>query len=296
MLVPSKAYKDTVKEEDPQGNYGLSKPISFTRVILSSIRMNLKIALRYKADLFGGFIEIILLVGIMVLFAGALIFKGTSLESFTQDQTLIFYLATVLILSLGSIALWYPLQIVERDMTNGTIEILFFSPSSKYGYFFGAVLSHAILKFSLFFIPAFILMYFMSGASLASMAMVMLMTGVILVTFISMGIIIGLAGIIWKETAGIVTILGVLFQFLGGGFFPVQAFPEPLPNLSLLIPYTYAFDLIRFYTLEGVWTPLLPIEIEILIMLFYAGIYLMISVYLLKKVEKHAKNKGLHLI
>jgi len=148
----------------------------------------------------------------------------------------------------------------------------------------------------LIFLPAFSLLYYISNASPLSMAYVLLISIITLTTLVAFGIMIALLAIIWKDVQGLVNVLGTVFLFFGGGIFPLQIFPEPIQFIALFFPYTFGFDLIRYFSFEGAWTTILPVEIEIFLLILYAIVYLLLSYYLLERASKYAKNKGLHLI
>ncbi len=71
--------------------------------------------------------------------------------------------------------------------------------------------------------------------------------------------------------------------------------------LAYLLPYTWGYDLIRFYSFRGAgttspWKTILPIAWEWAILLVYAILYTLLSRYLLGRAEQLAKRSGLHII
>lgn len=83
---------------------------------------------------------------------------------------------------------------------------------------------------------------------------------------------------------------------LAGAYFPVVAFPHFLQILAGFLPYTWGYDLIRYYSFNGRWDPLLPLWLEWAIILVHAVVYLVLSHVLLHQVERQARRDGLHLI
>ncbi|OLS26702.1 MAG: hypothetical protein HeimC3_08040 [Candidatus Heimdallarchaeota archaeon LC_3] len=273
-----------------------SKKVSTIKVILSTIKMNLIIIKRYKANLAGGLLEMAIIALVFGLFAGAMEFKTSGFSHLTSDQIFIFFLGAIILIVFNGTALWIPVRTIQRDLYNGVLEYLYFNPSSRYGYFVGNVLADGIIKFFFLFLPIFSIMLIIINIKIQSIIAIFAVTLVVLATLMSLGILISLAAILWKDIGGLIGILGLLFQFLSGAFFPIQTFPEPVQVLAYLLPYTFAFDLVRYFSFEGNWVTIFPLEVEIAILIFYAILYIALSAWLLKKVERHAKNKGLHLI
>ncbi|MHA2336530.1 MAG: ABC transporter permease [Candidatus Hodarchaeales archaeon] len=273
-----------------------SNKISRVKLIWSTIVMNLQITKRYKANLVGGLLEMGILVLVFGLFASAMEFKNGGLTQLTSDQIFIFFLGAIVLIVFNGTALRNPVETVQRDLYNGTLEYLFFNPINMYYYMVGNVLGDAIIRFTFLFLPLFSVMLLVINVNLVSMLAILSVSILVLSTIMSLGIVMSITVILWKDVRGIIGILSVLFQFLSGAFFPVQTFPEPIQMLAFLLPFTFGFDLIRYFSFEGQWTTLLPIEIEIALLLVFALFYLVVSAYLLKKIPKHAKSKGLHLI
>jgi ABC-2 type transport system permease protein len=160
----------------------------------------------------------------------------------------------------------------------------------------GNVLGDAIIRFFFLFLPMFTIMMFFIQVEIQFLIAIGIIALITLATLMSLGILVSLTVVLWKDVRGIIGIIGLLFQFLGGAFFPVQTFPEPVQMLALLMPYTLGFDLVRWASFEGSWITILPLEIEVILLVVYAFLYLAVSVFLMKRVIRHAKTKGLHLI
>jgi ABC-2 type transport system permease protein len=94
----------------------------------------------------------------------------------------------------------------------------------------------------------------------------------------------------------ILQVLGILFEMLAGAYLPVSAFPQPLQYLSYLLPFTWGYDLIRYYSFGGRWQTILPVWAEWAFLAVYAVLYTLVSRYLLGRAELVAKRTGLHVI
>ncbi len=282
---------------EDKDDHGKSKKVSFVDVVKSSFRMNLQMYLRYKINLLSGLIEFIILMIVFSIFAFSLYYKN-GYEWLTRGDIMIFYMGAILIMIFNSTAMWTPLNNVQRDIYNGTLEYLFFNPSSKYGYFIGSILSDAAVKFAVLFIPALIILSYASGIFQYpdAIAGVFVVSMVVLVNLISMGVLISLSAILWKQVNALAGILNTLFQFLAGAFFPVESYPVPIRFIAYLLPPTYGYDLVRYYSFRGHWTTIFPVQMEIMILLIFTVIYLTLSIVLLRKAERFAKRTGLHRI
>jgi hypothetical protein len=93
-----------------------------------------------------------------------------------------------------------------------------------------------------------------------------------------------------------------LIQYLCGAFIPVQGYVLIHAKLGLVIkyiamafPFTYNFDLMRYFMIEG-YNPLLPIWSEFLIIFACTIFYLILARIVLIPVEKKAKKQGLYIL
>lgn len=284
-------------QSEDKNDHGKSQNVSFVGVVRSSFRLNIKLYMRYKINLISGLIEFVVLMFVFSIFAFALYYKSGYIWM-NQSDIMMFYMGAILIMTFNSTAMWTPLSNVQRDIYNGTLEYLFFNPSSKYGYFIGSILSDAAVKFAVLFIPVLIILSYASGIFQYpdAIAGIFAVSMVVLVNLISMGVLISLSAILWKQVNALAGILNTLFQFLAGAFFPVEAYPMPIRFLAYLLPHTYGYDLVRYYSFRGHWTTIFPVQTEILILLIFTVIYLSLSIILLRKTERFAKRTGLNRI
>ena len=85
-------------------------------------------------------------------------------------------------------------------------------------------------------------------------------------------------------------------SFWAGPICPVSTFPPALRFLAYLLPYTWGYDLIRYYSFDGEWPTLLPVWQEWVIVVAYAVLFTLLSRHLLARSETKAKQGGLHVI
>jgi len=90
--------------------------------------------------------------------------------------------------------------------------------------------------------------------------------------------------------------LGILFEMLAGAYLPVSAFPKVVQYAAYLLPYTWAYDLIRYYSFEGRWNSILPVQWEWILIAAFAIVFTLVSRFFLNRAELVAKRSGLHII
>jgi len=249
---------------------------------------------RYKANLIGGIIQMGLFIILFGFFATAINFRG--FDNFNNESIFIFFLGGISLLAFQDIALWSPVEVVQRDIYNGTLEYLYFSPGSKYAYFVGYFIGKAIINTSIFFIPILSVLAIFAKLELSQFFTIIMVVVLGLGSIIALGVLVALTAILWKNVTGLIGFLSLIFQFLTGAFIPVTSLPEPIQIISYLIPFTWIYDLIRYYSFKGEWQTLLPVEIEWFILFIFVIVFTLIATRLLQKVERHSKAKGLHLI
>ena len=83
---------------------------------------------------------------------------------------------------------------------------------------------------------------------------------------------------------------------LAGAYIPISAFPQVIQYLAYFLPFTWGYDLIRYYSFAGAWTPILPVAQEWAILASMAVLFTLVSRFLLRKSELLAKKTGLNVI
>ena len=192
-------------------------------------------------------------------------------------------------------ALTAPVNAVTTDLLNGTLEYLFSCPSSRYAYFVGTVLASALVN-AVIFAPLYVVLVVLAATSVMNTLLILLVCALVVLTVLAFGIMLGVVALLWRQVASIGQVLGILFEMLAGAYFPVVAFPVVLQVLAGFLPYTWGYDLIRFYSFDGRWDTLLPVWLEWTLLVVHGVAYLLLSRVLLRRAEARAKRSGLHLI
>ncbi len=282
-----------IAASSPGISTGYSKPVSAWRVFKSTVIKDLQIWKRYKANLIAGLVESVMLVGVFALFSNMMQFRSG--ETVTEMEMFTFFLGGLLLVMMNGPALWTPLNAVTRDLYNGTLEYLYINPSSRYAYFVGTVAAGMVVH-ALWFTPIFFLLAYFSGANLLNLGVILTVCALAVIVLIAIGILMALTAIMWRQVSSIAQVLNMLFQFLSGAFIPLGSMPTFVRYAAFALPQTWANDLIRYYSFDGDWDLLAPIWLEWVLLGCFAVFFVAISKYLLRRVERHAKKNGLHLI
>ena len=266
---------------------------SFFRVLTSTIVKDVKISFRYRANLIGGLIQVAVFVISFYLLSIAIDFRdsGAFVHNPGDQALFIFFLSGIIAMLFQETALYTPLNRINRDLYNGTLEYIYSNPSSRYAYYLGGIISDIIVK-QIFVVPMIVLLYFLTAYSL--MFYVALLFFLVLV--ISLGVILSMFALLFKQVENLVGIFQILFQFVGGIFIPVQSMPEYLKWVAYALPFSYAYDLIRYYSFQGNWNPILPLALEWTMLILSTMIFFALSILLLRKTEQQVRKSGLHLI
>jgi ABC-2 type transport system permease protein len=277
--------------------HSLSRPVSPLAITLATLRKNLQVTLRYLPNLLGTLVEISVRALFFLLFSNVISVNGREMSgiAMTGHNLYIFLLGSLVLFVFTRSTLWGPINAVTNDLYNGTLEYLYSSPGSRYAYYVGVVLSEVTVSLVVF-IPLFILLVVISGVNLSSLLLMLLASAMVLVSLTAMGIMIGLLALLWRQVGSIASVLGILFEMLAGAYLPLSAFPAGVRVFSYLLPFTWGYDLLRYYSFDGAWQTILPVWQEWGVVVVFAVLFTAVSRYLLKRAESLAKQQGLSVL
>lgn len=275
----------------------LSRTPSAWQVMVSTVIKDLQIARRYLPNLIGTFVELTIRLAFFFLLASVVTMDGrrTVGVELSGRNMFIFFQGSLLLFIFIRSTLGGPLEAVTNDLYNGTLEFLYSNPASRYAYYVGTVVAKVIVS-SVVFLPLYLFLMVYAEASAFNMLMVLLAGGVVLVALTALGIMVALLALLWRQVGALVTVLSILFEMLSGAYLPITAYPRAAQVVAYFLPYTWGYDLIRYYSFGGQWQPLLPIWQEWLILWLFAVSFTLFSRYLLTQAEAQAKRSGLNVI
>jgi ABC-2 type transport system permease protein len=266
--------------------------------IVATARKELQIARRYVPNLVGRLAELGVRLAFFFLLSNIVSVNAEDSplgREIAGRDLAIFFEGALVLFVFNATALSAPVDAVRTDLLNGTIDYIFSCPTSRYGYFLGTVVASGLIDMVVF-LPMFVVLVVYSQSTLVNTLLILAVCLVVLVTIVAFGVMIALLALLWRQVGSIVQVIGILFELLAGAYFPVAAFPAPLLYLAGLLPYTWGYDLIRYYSFDRAWDPLLPVPLEWAILVGYAIVFTGLSRVLLRRTESRAKEQGLHLI
>lgn len=275
------------------GEHNVPSPPSPLKVALATVAKELQITRRYLPNLMGNIVQLSIRVLFFLLMASTATFRNGHLLS--RHDMFIFFLSALLLWIFIGTAINTPLNTIGNDLMNGTLEYLYTNPISRYAYYVGSVLASALINLTLF-IPLYVAMLLIAQPNFLFGLGTLGVCLAIMATLIAFGVMIGLLALLWRQVNSLAGILFIMFEFLAGAYLPVADFPKLLKWLAFGLPFTWGYDLVRFYSLNGHWQTLAPVGWEWSLIGFFGIFYTALSLLLLKKAEKQAKQWGLHLI
>ena len=275
--------------------HSLSRPVPPWQITWATVVKGLQVARRYLPNLIGSFVGLAMRVIFFLLIAKTATFAASGQQAISGRDLFLFFQGGLLLLVFNGPTLWGPINAVTSDLYNGTLEYLYSNPGSRYAYYIGAVLTEVIISLVVF-IPFYLFLVWYARAGAVNMALILLVCAVVLIALTAMGVMIALLALLWRQVSSIAQVLGMLFEFLGGAYLPVSTFPQPLQYLAYLLPYTWGYDLIRYYSFDGNWQTLQPVWLEWIILIGYGVFFTWVSRRLLRRAEQYAKRSGLNII
>lgn len=291
---------DSARPHDLPANarwQSLSRTPSAWQVMVCTVIKDLQIARRYVPNLIGTFVELAIRLAFFFLLASVVTMEGRDQlgVDLRGRNMFIFFQGSLLLFIFIRSTLGAPLEAITNDLYNGTLEFLYSNPASRYAYYVGAVVAKVIVS-SVVFLPLYLFLVFSTAASAFNMVMVLAASSVVLVALTALGIMMAILALLWRQVGALVAVLSILFEMLGGAYLPITAYPRAAQVIAYFLPYTWGYDLVRYYSFNGQWQPLLPIAQEWCILLFFAVVFTLLSRYLLVRAETQAKQSGLHVI
>ncbi len=287
-------------------NVGFNIKTGF-RVVGIGIKRDLTNIRRYKAKLIGWLLS--MAIGMFTGYLFSVLFELNPVTAGetginTATQVFIFFIGGVAIGTFSDSALWAPLMRINQDIHYGTLEAVFVTPSNRVAYLLSPTISDSFVNL-IFFIPAYIIIMAVNGTltNLYVIGTTMLVVFVTILSMMAFGLFFAMIALLIRKSQPIALFLSMLMQFLCGAYVPVQAYASMKPVLGSILkyfaycfPYTYCYDLFRFFIFGSQYHTLLPVWVEFLVLGVTSIAFVIIAGFLLKLVERKAKNVGLSIL
>ncbi|MDO5100576.1 MAG: ABC transporter permease [Eubacteriales bacterium] len=181
---------------------------------------------------------------------------------------------------------------LEREMWMGTLEQLWITPVKKIGLI-GGWITFATIKAVIYGLAACSLLFIFTANGIetimnANFTLFFIVFVLLLLTSISNGIFISEISLRFRQSDSIIYFITFLIPVLSGVAYPIEVFPKAIRVISLLLPTTYAYDLMRHSLLNTYTIFELRVELIILIVLILIHMFVAIKLFdsLVKRLEK----------
>jgi ABC-2 type transport system permease protein len=166
---------------------------------------------------------------------------------------------------------------IVRERERGTIEQLIVTPIRSWELMLGKILPYVILAFIMVVEVLVIGHWWFKVPVLGNLGLIALTSGLLLLSCLGIGLFASTIANTQQEAMMMVQMTMLPSLFLSGFFFPIEAMPQPLQWVSLLVPLRYYLIIIRALMLKGVGleaiqTPVLALVIFGVVILTLAAL------------------------
>jgi ABC-2 type transport system permease protein len=154
---------------------------------------------------------------------------------------------------------------VVRERERGTIEQLIVTPIRSWELIVGKITPYVLLAF-LDMIEVLAIGHWWFGVPIrGSLALILITSGIFILSGLGIGLFASTVANTQQEAMLIVWMTLLPAIFLSGFFFPLQAMPQVLQWISMLIPLRYYLVIIRALLLKGVGLEMIVNEVLALV-------------------------------
>ena len=251
---------------------------------------DLRSYVRYPAWMVGEFISTPLWFFFFAL--GVTLFAPTSLSSTSplEGGITFFFFGFVFIILFGT-GVWGVGQTVRNEQMAGTLEQFFLTPASRITLIIGRW-ARTFLTDTLIIGYTTLLLYVIWGGLVVLHDAVLFLLSIGLYELGLIGFGLFFAGLTMRiksyNTVSNLVFFG--YMILTGALFPISVIPVPFRYLSMVIPFTYFNDLVRYAALA---TPtILPVSLEYATAAVLSVCMLLGGFFAFKKIEDDARVRG----
>lgn len=163
------------------------------------------------------------------------------------------------------------------DREFGFLKEILVAPISRVSVFVGKMLggsTDAVIQGSFVFVFSFLV-----GIHVSVDAFLLSVPVMLLITFGAVSVGLTLASLMESlESFGVIqTFVNLPLFFLSGALFPLGNFPQWLRWVSAIDPLTYGVDALRIVILREAWTPILPLQYDLLALITFDAIMILVG-------------------
>ena len=266
--------------------------VSEARVVVAGVATDLKHMRAYLLNFVGSLF--VPLVYLMTFYLAVTTLTGGDLTKFHEAtgsyDILAYMLVGYIFTSYVDDALWSIGQNLTWAMVSGVFESIMMAPISRVTFLVMQTLSSYIwttIYTSMLLTSVWLLFGFVLQGNLPVAALVIVMSVVALYGF---GFFYAGVAIQLKGTYKFSYTVQFLLPILCGFSYSILILPAQIQTISRLIPLTYSVDMLRVSVLATI--PLIPTDIELVILLIAALIFPYLGYRMYLKLESKARKEG----
>lgn len=214
---------------------------------------------------------------------------GFAAYSGTEDYMSFILLGTILS-NYVSAVFWGMGYSLKNEMDSGVLESNWMTPMSRSLLLVGRTLASlattTVTGAGVLLLGWLFFGFRVTGSLLAAVISVVPM----LVALYGFGFAFAALVLLIREPNTLIDISDFVVGMMSGRQFPVNVLPRFLLPISLAIPLTYGFDIVRGYLL-GTKT-IIPVQHEIVILIIFMGVMIPVGYGVFKLVERHCRKLG----
>ncbi|MGB9708665.1 ABC transporter permease [Infirmifilum uzonense] len=250
-------------------------------------RVALKIYLRYPAWIIADIITAP--AWLVLLIFPVLMFLPKS--QWSSPLVLNSFLWAMILWDIVSYGLWSFGMAIRREQQMGTLEFIYLTNANRVLIFARNIFARIIsLTLTIAYTYVFFKLLFNIQVIIFDPLPVLLVLLLGLFTSMGFGLLYGALVLRFKDAGPLNNILQFIILGISGVFYPVSSLPESLRVVSMILPFTYISEILRYHAL-GMPT-LIPVKCEWIILVLSTLLLNMAGFILLNLIEKNSKKTG----
>lgn len=210
-------------------------------------------------------------------------------KEFASEQTILFFLITGF---MGYICFWSLVQsawLMGFERQHGTLETIFLSPANRMAIIYGRTLGALFENVWMFFIFSVFLVVWTRGFPLGNILYMPISFFVLMISATVWGGLMNVIFLFSRDAGILVTIFDEPMVLFSGVRIPPIVFPIWAKIIATFFPLTHVLIIIRGLLIQGSVSKVL---IDIYGLCITILIIVLLTVFLLKKAERNAREKG----
>jgi len=173
----------------------------------------------------------------------------------------------------------------------GTLEFILVTPTKVSTIMIGSnVWEFIFTSFNIFIYLLFSATFLKVDLSATNLVSTFIILALTIVSFSSVGVMLAAFILVFKKVDQLVWLIGGIFSFLGGVYYPIKILPKFLQECAYFLPITHSLNALRLSFLKGYgFMALLP---DIKFLFIYSCVFFPVSVVFFKLALKKVKKDG----